>query len=271
MPQSFPADLRILQSVATVLGADDSLEAINTNKVSDRAVVVVDAVNEFYMLRKDSTTTPSGNDVVAPVAGPGRWFVYAPGGATGATGSTGATGATGSPGATSGIVGPTGATGGTGATGATVTGPTGATGKTGATGSTGATGATTQGPTGATGATGSTGATGTTGATGATGTTGTTGATGSTGATGPSNTIVDVSLAFPDLPPNSNDEELVTVAGARSTDYIGVSTTDSGLPIGYFFSHARCQNNGSVFVRMGNNSGSTIPGQTVALRLALIR
>jgi len=154
MPQSFPAELRIVNDVATISGADDSLESINTAKLAHRSVVAVAANNSLYMLRKESTDAPSGDDIVEPVAGPGRWFKYAAG-STGATGSTGSTGATGASGATSGIIGPTGttgATGSTGATGATTAGPTGATGSTGATG---ATGATVTGATGATGATGS--------------------------------------------------------------------------------------------------------------------
>lgn len=76
MPQSFPADLRILNYVATVFGADDSLESINTHKVMDRAIIAVKSNDSLYMLRKESTQSPSGNDVVEPAAGPGRWFIY---------------------------------------------------------------------------------------------------------------------------------------------------------------------------------------------------
>lgn len=79
-PQSFPADLRILQSIATVFGAQDSLQSINTTKVSDRALVLCAENNSIYILRKDSTTAPSGNDIVQPAAGPGRWFIYPSGG-----------------------------------------------------------------------------------------------------------------------------------------------------------------------------------------------
>lgn len=178
MPKS-PAALRILQSVSTVLGADDSLESINTQLVMDRGIVSCKANNSLYMLHRESTDSPSGTAIVAPAqGGPGRWFIYSPGGATGSTGVTGATGSTGATGATTagptGVTGATGPTGSTGSTGAT-SGIVGATGPTGATGSTGGTGA---------GATGVTGQTGVTGATGATGSTGGTGSTGSTGSTG---------------------------------------------------------------------------------------
>jgi hypothetical protein len=152
--QPAPASLRIDQNVATVTGADDSLKSINTTILSARAIVAVASNNSLYMLRKEATDAPSGDDIVAPNSAnwPGRWFKISSG-----SGSTGATGATGS----------TGTTGATGVTGAGTTGATGATGPgagaTGATGSTGATGATGPGvgATGATGATGSTGATGT--------------------------------------------------------------------------------------------------------------
>lgn len=78
--QSFPAALRILQEVATLAGADDSLAAINTNIVSDRAIVAVAANNSLYMLRKDSVVAASSPNIIAPTSdSPGRWFLYGAG------------------------------------------------------------------------------------------------------------------------------------------------------------------------------------------------
>jgi hypothetical protein len=82
MLQPFPADLRILNTVSTVLGAQDSLEAINTNTLMDRALVSCSANNLIYQLRKDSVAAPSLPNTVAPVTGPGRWIAYATGGAS---------------------------------------------------------------------------------------------------------------------------------------------------------------------------------------------
>ena len=48
--QTFPPALRIARSVATVTGADNALEAINTTKLSDRAVVEVTSNNSQYVL-----------------------------------------------------------------------------------------------------------------------------------------------------------------------------------------------------------------------------
>src|SRR4030095_5112033 len=76
MPQNFPPSLNILTYVATVLGADDSVQAINTDKLPSRAIVACKANNTLYMLRKESTTTPSGTDIILPANGLGRWFVY---------------------------------------------------------------------------------------------------------------------------------------------------------------------------------------------------
>ena len=156
---SSPADLRILNYVEFIAGQPNSLQAYNTFKVMDRAIISVRENNSLYMFRFEATDAQDLPRVVAPSAGPGRWFLYAPGGETGATGATGATGpsspgTTGATGATGGA-GTAGATGATGATGAasTVPGPTGATGATGAT-------STVPGPTGATGATGPLGAAG---------------------------------------------------------------------------------------------------------------
>jgi hypothetical protein len=81
MSASAPAALRILQSVATLAGARNSLEAINTNLVSDRAIVAVVATDTLYMLRKNSSAAPSSPTIIAPAqGGPGRWYEYSPGG-----------------------------------------------------------------------------------------------------------------------------------------------------------------------------------------------
>jgi hypothetical protein len=80
--QSFPAVLRIAQSVTTLAGAQDSLASINTTLFSPLAIVAVIANNSLYILHKDSTATADGSNVVAPAqGGPGRWFKYS-GGAT---------------------------------------------------------------------------------------------------------------------------------------------------------------------------------------------
>jgi hypothetical protein len=70
-----PAQLRILQPVATILGARDSLEAINTEPLPDHAIVQAVSNSQQYQLRKTSTDAPVGDDIVAPAqGGPGRWF-----------------------------------------------------------------------------------------------------------------------------------------------------------------------------------------------------
>src|SRR5882724_5179299 len=135
-----PVSIRITGPFATALGAGDSLQAQNTALLVDGSIAQVNSNGRQYFLDIDSAASPSGDDIIKPALGPGRWFKQAGGGATGGTGATGATGATGS-------------TGATGATGATGTGTTGATGATGSSGATGP-GA---GATGVTGATGSTG------------------------------------------------------------------------------------------------------------------
>ncbi len=72
--QTFPAALRIANSVATREGPDDSLEAINTNQYSNGAIVLVQQSGILYRLNKASTVTEDLPDIVAPAAGPGRWF-----------------------------------------------------------------------------------------------------------------------------------------------------------------------------------------------------
>lgn len=73
--QTFPPSLRIAQSVATLAGADDSLESINTTELSDGALVVVQQNGKSYRLAKASTATADSPDIIAPAqGGPGRWF-----------------------------------------------------------------------------------------------------------------------------------------------------------------------------------------------------
>lgn len=79
MSQSFTPALRIVQSVATLAGADDSLEAINTTLLSPNAIVLVQENNKLYVLRKSSSAAASSPNIIDPVAGPGRWFLYGEG------------------------------------------------------------------------------------------------------------------------------------------------------------------------------------------------
>lgn len=79
MSQSFPAALRIVQSVATLAGADDSLASINTTLLSPNAIVLVQENNKLYVLRKTSTAAAASPNIIDPTAGPGRWFLYGEG------------------------------------------------------------------------------------------------------------------------------------------------------------------------------------------------
>lgn len=76
--QSFPAALRIAQSVPTLAGAD-GLAGINTNLFSPNAIVMVQSNNSLYVLRKTSVAVASSPDIIAPDSGPGRWFLYSAG------------------------------------------------------------------------------------------------------------------------------------------------------------------------------------------------
>jgi len=70
--------LRHLAARAVLLGTGDgdSLQNINTNKLNDGAICYVVELAAYYQLDKASTSTPVGNVIVAPVAGPGRWFYF---------------------------------------------------------------------------------------------------------------------------------------------------------------------------------------------------
>lgn len=69
--QSAPAALRILNPVALLTGPD-GLAAINTSELPDGAFIVVGSA--AYQLRKTSAAATSSPEIVAPAAGPGRWF-----------------------------------------------------------------------------------------------------------------------------------------------------------------------------------------------------
>lgn len=81
MNQQFPAALRIMNPVSTLQGARDSLAAINTTLLPDNALVMVEASNTLYVLRKASTATEDSPNIIAPdEGGPGRWYRYGAGG-----------------------------------------------------------------------------------------------------------------------------------------------------------------------------------------------
>lgn len=81
MLQQFPASLRIMNPVSTLQGAQDSLAAINTTLLPDNSIVMVEASNTLYVLRKSSSAAESSPDIIAPdQGGPGRWYRYGAGG-----------------------------------------------------------------------------------------------------------------------------------------------------------------------------------------------
>jgi len=80
MKQPFPADLRILTAVSTLTGDRDSLQAINTTKLPNNSLVMVENSNALYQLRKGSSATEDSPNIVAPAeGGPGRWYRYGAG------------------------------------------------------------------------------------------------------------------------------------------------------------------------------------------------
>jgi len=73
--QSFPAALRIMNPVATLVGADNSLAAINTSLLPDGSVVLVTATHKLYVLDKASVQTQSLPSIVVPAeGGTGAWL-----------------------------------------------------------------------------------------------------------------------------------------------------------------------------------------------------
>lgn len=79
--KTFPAALRLHTPVATIAGADDALAAINTSDLPDGALCFVTEALTLYELRKTSTATADGSNIVAPTQGGlGRWYAYGPGG-----------------------------------------------------------------------------------------------------------------------------------------------------------------------------------------------
>ncbi len=65
------------RQVATGDPAGDSLENVNTNVLGDGAICYVESGpgQGEWQLQKASTDTPDGTTIVAPTAGPGRWFI----------------------------------------------------------------------------------------------------------------------------------------------------------------------------------------------------
>lgn len=73
--------VRLQGSRATVTGAENSLESINTFELDDGCIVIIKSNLSEYVLDKLSVAAPSGDDIVAPAqGGPGRWFKYPTGG-----------------------------------------------------------------------------------------------------------------------------------------------------------------------------------------------
>lgn len=76
--QDFPPDVRRLTPRTTLSGApESSLVGINTTHLPDGAFCFVQGVGSDYLFRKESTATPSGDDVIEPTVGGGRWFKQA--------------------------------------------------------------------------------------------------------------------------------------------------------------------------------------------------
>lgn len=67
--------LRVMGSRDTLLGPENSLEAINTFTLDDGALCYVAAVRERFGLQKTSTASPDGTTIIQPAAGPGRWIL----------------------------------------------------------------------------------------------------------------------------------------------------------------------------------------------------
>jgi len=72
-----PPTYRILSPVQNLLetGDGDSLETINTFPLPNGSVCWVVASNASFRLFKNSTTAPDNITILAPSAGPGRWFI----------------------------------------------------------------------------------------------------------------------------------------------------------------------------------------------------
>ena len=73
--QQFPAELIRLSPRATSLGFGNALENIITNELGDGARCYVQEVKSDYVLDKTSTAVADGFNIVAPIAGPGRWVL----------------------------------------------------------------------------------------------------------------------------------------------------------------------------------------------------
>ena len=67
---------RHLGARAVLLGTDNgnSLQNVNTTDLDDGCLCYVTEFAAYYMLDKASTSTPVGDVIVQPAAGPGRWL-----------------------------------------------------------------------------------------------------------------------------------------------------------------------------------------------------
>jgi len=68
--------LRLLAPRANALGFDDhdSLQNVITDELPNGALCWVNKNETLYVLKKTSTAAPIGDAIIAPLAGPGRWF-----------------------------------------------------------------------------------------------------------------------------------------------------------------------------------------------------
>ena len=82
--------LRILGPRATVLGAGDAIENVNTSNLPDGAMCWVTDEQALYRFILESTATADGSNIIEPNGGPGRWFreTVGPQGADVSTGLT---------------------------------------------------------------------------------------------------------------------------------------------------------------------------------------
>ena len=73
--QEFSSPLLRLSTRATILGFGAALENINTFELGTGARCYVEEVFTDYVLDKSSSAAADGVNVVAPIAGPGRWLI----------------------------------------------------------------------------------------------------------------------------------------------------------------------------------------------------
>lgn len=82
--QDFPPSLLRLSPRLTRTGDPSaSLQGINTTELGDGCwCYCVENKGEYQLDKQDNSTPPDGNLVIAPTAGPGRWFKRLPAGAS---------------------------------------------------------------------------------------------------------------------------------------------------------------------------------------------